>query len=603
MYAHLVTLCFLIAVFNQVCVGELVLTEKIAKTVTFDGEDLELHVKNPEGQTGVISVCVKSELSTTTADCQKGFASLRIPVTASHKEVTYRVNRQGNANNVDITVEGTFLFNADQSLDVMVASLPNGITLTMVNAAEVDVQDESETTTVIKDITVANQISNKAVIGIVCSVIAFILILLVIGLLIGLCVIRKRQSHQAVPTVNPEEGQPQPTGKGNQDQRQKKVARILSTASKQSSTTTTTKPSNETTKDKASAEPLIVAKTETVETEEMPVKQEKSVQNPKPPKPKTAPTSTAAAKSENKASEVIVTKESNPAPHETPKTLATVTQEAKSPLTLDKTQSLSPTTEPTPKFGTDATAKALAANSKLNSRRYLPRNEAPVPGSSVKRRPAPIADEVDEFRRATETYPCYAQRLKLLSGHDHMKLNERINVMVSHKPSDAERSLLKSSPEDAPKWADIVREEAHERMTKYSLHHDYREVSWEEKNEFWRYANDPATPASDGYLIMFYLLPAIFKPKKYAFSDPLIRGMPLCGLYTLLLDPTLTYNFRVALASEIRQKASKIIPCLQRDMFQNVAFPTCYLALAYSKNEASFVDGSEIHSKKTTMTQ
>uniref|UniRef100_A0A7E4VQM5 Secreted protein n=1 Tax=Panagrellus redivivus TaxID=6233 RepID=A0A7E4VQM5_PANRE len=72
--------------------------------------------------------------------------------------------------------------------------------------------------------------------------------------------------------------------------------------------------------------------------------------------------------------------------------------------------------------------------------------------------------------------------------------------------------------------------------------------------------------------------------------------MPLCGLYTLLLDRQLPRAFRVALAAEIRTRASRILPHVQLYQMKEVAFPTNYLMLIYNKNRDSFVNGKEIHS-------
>uniref|UniRef100_A0A7E4UYL9 Transposase n=1 Tax=Panagrellus redivivus TaxID=6233 RepID=A0A7E4UYL9_PANRE len=76
--------------------------------------------------------------------------------------------------------------------------------------------------------------------------------------------------------------------------------------------------------------------------------------------------------------------------------------------------------------------------------------------------------------------------------------------------------------------------------------------------------------------------------------------MPICGLYILLLDKKLPHGFRVQLAQELRQRASQVIPHLQKDSLRNVAFPTPYMTQAFYKNNRSFVECQEIHSKSAT---
>uniref|UniRef100_A0A7E4W1Y4 DUF1330 domain-containing protein n=1 Tax=Panagrellus redivivus TaxID=6233 RepID=A0A7E4W1Y4_PANRE len=89
-------------------------------------------------------------------------------------------------------------------------------------------------------------------------------------------------------------------------------------------------------------------------------------------------------------------------------------------------------------------------------------------------------------------------------------------------------------------------------------------------------------------------MPSIFKLETPSLADPRVRKMPLTGLYTLLLDRQFPRTFRVNLAAEIRDRASRILPRVQMYQMKYVAFPTNYLMLIYNKNKDAFVQGKEI---------
>uniref|UniRef100_A0A7E4ZS75 Uncharacterized protein n=1 Tax=Panagrellus redivivus TaxID=6233 RepID=A0A7E4ZS75_PANRE len=130
-------------------------------------------------------------------------------------------------------------------------------------------------------------------------------------------------------------------------------------------------------------------------------------------------------------------------PKSNSRTTKTTSDKPVSPsLPVDKTQTAterSPTTQATPSFGHDTVANELAKNSAFQTIEYLPANEAPIPGKSTPRRQPRIVDEVVEYKRKTEAYIIHAQREKLLKGHNHMRLTDRIKFKVQHCPSDAER--------------------------------------------------------------------------------------------------------------------------------------------------------------------
>uniref|UniRef100_A0A7E4US48 DUF4470 domain-containing protein n=1 Tax=Panagrellus redivivus TaxID=6233 RepID=A0A7E4US48_PANRE len=185
--------------------------------------------------------------------------------------------------------------------------------------------------------------------------------------------------------------------------------------------------------------------------------------------------------------------------------------------------------------------------------------------------------------------------MKLLKDHDHMLIAEHVDPEVQHEFSNAERALLKAAPADAPRLADVVVAEADkaiERFTKAD-----RPLSWDEDFKFWDFINTASTPTSVGYIVMYRIVPKIFKLGEVSMADPLIRTTPLMGLYILLLDKQFPQSFRMKLASELRTRASRVFKIVQKDQMKNVAFPATYMMLAYEKNPKAFVGCQEIHSQ------
>uniref|UniRef100_A0A7E4UV73 Transmembrane protein n=1 Tax=Panagrellus redivivus TaxID=6233 RepID=A0A7E4UV73_PANRE len=359
----------------------------------------------------------------------------------------------------------------------------------------------------------------------------------------------------------------------------------------------TTKPSNEevTIPSPTSIQPAASTPAPQVEPKPVPT-------NTTPVTPKTTPTTVPKPKSVKKAKSAPETtpKPKSALPTETI-SATTVENEKSPPIKTDKTQvatQRSLTTEPTPDFTRDGNGNALAKNSVCKARKYMHPSEAPRPGQP-RRRVLPVVDEVEHFKRGTETYLCFCQRHGKLGGHNHWLLVRRIDPTGAHKPSYAERMLLKADPKDAPRWADEVVKEGKARVAAQCLYHDFEQVGYDELMLFWHWLNDFDTPASDGLLVLYKLAPELFKLQEQSLADPLIRIMPLCGIYTLILDQSFSTSFRIELAAELRNRASKVIPYIQPDALREAAFPVPYMARAFMKNNRSFVEGREIHSKSS----
>uniref|UniRef100_A0A7E4ZT08 Glycyl-tRNA synthetase beta subunit n=1 Tax=Panagrellus redivivus TaxID=6233 RepID=A0A7E4ZT08_PANRE len=128
-------------------------------------------------------------------------------------------------------------------------------------------------------------------------------------------------------------------------------------------------------------------------------------------------------------------------------------------------------------------------------------------------------------------------------------ITERLNLNRPHVITDAERDLLKAAPEDAPALADAVVNEAEMGMAQFLEGH---ELGWTEEKALWIHLNNYMTPTSDTYIVIYKLMPSLFKLETLSMADPLVRKMPLSMLYCLLLDRKLPKAFRVQLAAEIR---------------------------------------------------
>uniref|UniRef100_A0A7E4VBA2 MRG domain-containing protein n=1 Tax=Panagrellus redivivus TaxID=6233 RepID=A0A7E4VBA2_PANRE len=261
--------------------------------------------------------------------------------------------------------------------------------------------------------------------------------------------------------------------------------------------------------------------------------------------------SVATPKRKSRKSKSKPSKKSRRRRSKTPKKTPIVKQAGSPSLPVDRTQSPTmPSTQPTPDFPNDPLTNAQAESSQYNKRDYLKRSEAPVPGSARSRsRSRPIVDEVDDYKLQTESLLCFTQRNGRLDDHHHWMITDRINLTRPHTISVAERTLLKAAPKDAPELADIVLDEAEKGMAPFL---EGRPIDWTESHLLWTHFNALETPISASYIAIYRLMPSLFKLETPSLADPLVRKMPITGLYTLLLDRQFPRTFRVNLAAEIR---------------------------------------------------
>uniref|UniRef100_A0A7E4UUU2 Protein kinase domain-containing protein n=1 Tax=Panagrellus redivivus TaxID=6233 RepID=A0A7E4UUU2_PANRE len=566
-----------------------------AQTVNFPGDKLEIEIDNHSGHYDKpLIVCLESTGGVGEGECPNGYLSIPVFTTDDLKIRTVTVNRDGSVFTTDVQkISGSVRFGEDGSVRIMVKKIPEDVTVTLLNAKKVASTTETPESG-----------KSAVIIGSIVGTVAIVIMILIIVGGIIYCVLRKKRA-QNVPANAPENNVPsmivvEKRGSTQvNEQPPSTVPQPLAEPQHTPMTTPPTKPSNEKVTLPAPTPIQKVSSTPAPQVEPKPVPT-----NTTPVPPKTTPTTVPKPESVKKVTSAPETmpKPKSALPTETI-SATTVENEKSPPIKTDKTQvatQRSLTTEPTPDFTRDGNGNALAKNSVCKARKYMHPSEAPRPGQP-RRRVRPVVDEVEHFKRGTETYLCFCQRHGKLGGHNHWLLVRRIDPTGAHKPSYAERMLLKAAPKDAPKWADQVVREAKARISEHCLYKDFEQLGYDEELFFWHGINDWDTPASDGLVALYKLAPELFALEEQSLADPLIKIMPLCGIYTLILDQSFSTSFRIELAAELRNRASKVIPYIQPDALREAAFPAPYMARAFMKNNRSFIEGKEIHSKSSRM--
>uniref|UniRef100_A0A7E4V9P3 Protein kinase domain-containing protein n=1 Tax=Panagrellus redivivus TaxID=6233 RepID=A0A7E4V9P3_PANRE len=595
---------FFVLAFICLCSAKLELRKGVNQTVTFEGENLEIQLKKGSENAGLLVICFESTPDVSIEPCPQGFAMFSNSIDINGKNRVFEVDRQGRLteNSQPLVVAGAIKFTDDGALNILVEKLPGGASVILPHAEKWVPKKKVEA----KEKKKSSSSTATMYISIACCVLVA-LILIAIGVAVYVFIIRKKWKSNPVPVVPPEEYQceirdetPEIVGVPTSPVIVEPEIRIHTPS--QSPATPVTEGMAKGPNEKVPM-PIVVAP-------------------PPPPKQKTEAVSKLAPPSPIPVAKAVapfpeaVNAPSTPpspvppvnakAPEPPAKPTSASTPKSKSPsrkhkstaLPQDKTQSATKRSPPTEGFGQDKTANALADNSKYNVRGYLPYSEASLPGSSRSKsrsrsRPL-IVDEVVDTRLQTESYLCYAERMKLLGYHDHMLIAEHVDPEVQHAFSDAERALVKAAPADAPRFADAVVNEADKAIERFV---EGRNLAWNEDFGFWDFVNTESTPASIGYIVIYRIASHIFKLKEVSMADTMVQTMPLMGLYILLLDKQFPTTFRVNLATELRSRASRIFKNVQRDQLKNAAFPATYMILAYDKNPKAFVKGEEIHSE------
>uniref|UniRef100_A0A7E4UQT8 Galectin n=1 Tax=Panagrellus redivivus TaxID=6233 RepID=A0A7E4UQT8_PANRE len=128
-------------------------------TVTFEGDELEIRLDNPHRQKGEFELCFRSTSDAVSKFCPEGYTSYLAIV--REREIVYKLNRYGKLEWLENWAKLKIVFEADGSLNVMLANLPSTMLVYLPNA-ELPVVTLTMTTTAptkVKD--------NKAVISII----------------------------------------------------------------------------------------------------------------------------------------------------------------------------------------------------------------------------------------------------------------------------------------------------------------------------------------------------------------------------------------------------------------------------------------------------
>uniref|UniRef100_A0A7E4V4Q1 Uncharacterized protein n=1 Tax=Panagrellus redivivus TaxID=6233 RepID=A0A7E4V4Q1_PANRE len=424
--------CVLLILAVTVCNAskKIKLVQRVEKTVTFKDDALQIRVhKASYNMEKRLSICFQSTSGSTQKHCPAGFAMVSLFLLETTGNMTFTLKRDGTVSEGDnIDIMGSVIFGEDGSIKVLVPEIPDGITVYLDNVEKViEISKKSDG-------------HNMAIIGAVVGVIALLVLILASGTAVWYFFLRKKPAqpvldNEVAPTID--DGERRPLLKSNVAP--PTPALPPPPAETKPSTTTPTKPSPAP-KRSQSAPPAAApsaTKPQPTPAIEAPV----TPTTPATPKPIPAKKDTAPK---------LRSKSLPPA-----KTTTIVEKPKSPPIKTDSTQSPTNQTEPTPDFTHTGTGNVLAKDSACKALNYLSRGEAPKPGQP-RRRSVPVVDEVEFYKRSTETYLCFCQRNGTLKGHRHMLLVERVVPKGNHAPSDAERALIKADPKDAPRLADIV---------------------------------------------------------------------------------------------------------------------------------------------------
>uniref|UniRef100_A0A7E4V9Y0 Uncharacterized protein n=1 Tax=Panagrellus redivivus TaxID=6233 RepID=A0A7E4V9Y0_PANRE len=166
-------------VFSAViCFGhaEVELQQGKNQTVGFKGDELSILIEN-RGQKGIVQLCFQSTPDSVNTFCPAGYAEVLIHMTPNQNDETFRLDRRGQiySSQHKPTIGGSVVFQSDGTIDVLVAGMPSGVSVRLLNAVI------PVTTTTVSAFEKKESSDNTAMIGIICGVAALILVLIVIG--------------------------------------------------------------------------------------------------------------------------------------------------------------------------------------------------------------------------------------------------------------------------------------------------------------------------------------------------------------------------------------------------------------------------------------
>uniref|UniRef100_A0A7E4W2C1 Mid2 domain-containing protein n=1 Tax=Panagrellus redivivus TaxID=6233 RepID=A0A7E4W2C1_PANRE len=186
-----------------ICVGraEVKLTQGMNTTVTFDGEELDIRLDNPQRQKGELKLCFKSTSDAYPGGCPEGYAAVHPFITKTVH--TFQLSRQGLFLEMGAkqSMSAKVVFESNGQLNLMLVAISNSMTVTLTNA---DIPVVTTTTLA----SVKKQTNSKAMVGIIGVAVVFILLFFIISaIVLYFCWYRKR-SNRLTQTTGSEVHQP-----------------------------------------------------------------------------------------------------------------------------------------------------------------------------------------------------------------------------------------------------------------------------------------------------------------------------------------------------------------------------------------------------------
>uniref|UniRef100_A0A7E4W9K6 Protein kinase domain-containing protein n=1 Tax=Panagrellus redivivus TaxID=6233 RepID=A0A7E4W9K6_PANRE len=579
----LLILCFVIC--NVL--GKVELKKDHAERVTFDEEDLAIVVDNSLGRSNLLQICFGSSPDTSFPPCLSGYARVSTEV-PEHVKVRLIVNRQGQLlkDGAILSTSSAIRFNEDDTLNIMVAMLPDTKTTVTLPNAHIFVPEKPEEEKENK------KESKSATIGITVGVVA--LVILVIGIVagIGIWLYRRRKSKkepidppeiivQSVPKAaetpdhTPEKKEKPPTPKTPEQ------------VSK--SPQTPIQPPPQPIVPPSKPELMPPAKTVAIApspdvASPLPLSPSpKSVEQPPKEVEKATGKNTVSPKATPTVESAEPTKETNAEPPAKQKSK----QDSKKSLQVEKTQVSNMPSPPTPKFSDHPFAKSVAKNSVLKEIDNLAYEETANP--FTKKINFYKADEVTRFKLRTESIRCYGMRNGKFTKHNNFILRERFTTRP-HKVHVWEKNILKATPSNAVAAADALVDRIERELIVfgYRLEHDLTQNSI-----LWGHLNLEDTEISKLYWLLLQVRPDLFKVEQDVQCNE-IQTMPIAMLYALILNTKLNKKFREELVTELRTTTVNIIRIAGQNALRLAAFPLNYLVLLHNKDPSKYVQGRPV---------
>uniref|UniRef100_A0A7E4V9U4 LAM_G_DOMAIN domain-containing protein n=1 Tax=Panagrellus redivivus TaxID=6233 RepID=A0A7E4V9U4_PANRE len=197
---HFVDVAFFwLAAIGQ-SVAKVELRKGVNQTVTFEGEEVEIHVNKEIDRAGFLIICFGSAPDTSFDFCPKGYATFSTTSEATTRHHILKVNRQGRLtqDSSDRGVAGTIEFNEDGALNILVKKLPDDGTTVILPNAEKWVPKP----TVKVDETKKKPKSNVTVYVVIAC--CFLLLLIITGIMIYFYINRRKKDP--MPLGSPQEG-------------------------------------------------------------------------------------------------------------------------------------------------------------------------------------------------------------------------------------------------------------------------------------------------------------------------------------------------------------------------------------------------------------